>query len=325
MRSLTLARALAERGARPAFLAPPDVARILDRYAPDMARLPAPDRSPTDLVDAATAAPGFDAVIFDHYRMGADEHAEVAHGRPTVVLDDLADRPLAADLVIDFGAARAAEDYAGLLPEGATLALGLGFAPVRPEFVEARAGALARRGGPNVGRVLVTLGMTDVGAVTRRVVDRVLPRLGDAALDVVLGADAPSRAAVEALAARDPRIALHLDVQDMARLMTAADLAIGAGGATTWERCALGLPTVNLILAENQEPGALALDRLGAVATVDARADDFEAQFDRAFTGLLRSPERRARMSRIAADLCDGRGAGRAAGAVLAMLARRSG
>jgi spore coat polysaccharide biosynthesis predicted glycosyltransferase SpsG len=75
-----------------------------------------------------------------------------------------------------------------------------------------------------------------------------------------------------------------------------------------------------LVLADNQVPTSEAVARLGAAELVDARAPDFEAAFDRAFTGLMRNPDRRARMSAAAAKLCDGMGAGRVAEALLARL-----
>ena len=93
--------------------------------------------------------------------------APLAKGRPTLVIDDLANRPLEADLVLDAGPARLAQDYAGLTPPGATLLLGPNNAPVRPAFPALRETALARRavGGP-VRRILISLGLTDVGGVT---------------------------------------------------------------------------------------------------------------------------------------------------------------
>jgi spore coat polysaccharide biosynthesis predicted glycosyltransferase SpsG len=151
------------------------------------------------------------------------------------------------------------------------------------------------------------------------VVNRLLPRLGGARVDVALGASAPSRPALERLAERDPRVRVHVETKDMAGLMAAADLAVGAGGSAAWERCTVGLPTVLLVQAENQEPAARALAERGAAEVIDARAPDFEAAFDRAFTGLARSPERRAKLSRISAGLCDGEGAGRVAEAFLSI------
>jgi UDP-2,4-diacetamido-2,4,6-trideoxy-beta-L-altropyranose hydrolase len=323
MRALTLAEALADRGAAPVFAAPPAVRAVLDAFAgPRVGGIDLGTDEPVALAaEAATLAKSFDGVVFDHFRLDAHAHRRIAQGRPCLAVDDLADRPLGCDLLLDPGPDRRAEDYEGLLPTDARLMLGPAFALVRPEFAARREAALARRAGATeTGRVLVSLGLTDVDGITGRVVGRLLPRLGTATLDVVVGRAAPSLPGLEALAARDPRVRLHVEARDMAALTEQADLAVGAGGSSTWERCTLGLPTVLLVLADNQVPGAGALDRSGAAEVVDARAPDFEAALDRAFTGLMRSPERRSRLSVRSAALCDGRGAARAADAFLELI-----
>ena len=324
MRALTLAGALGERGAAVSFLAPPFVGELLDRFAPaSVGRIVTAFGEPQDLAKAAVeAAAGFRAVVFDNFRLGARDHYRIAGGRPSLAVDDLADRRLGVDMVLDVGPDRRAEDYKDWVEPGAKLLLGPAWALVRPEFAAARTAALARRAKTeSVGRVLVSLGLTDVEGITARVVNRLLPRLGEATLDVVLGRAAPSLGQVERLAARDPRVALHVETDGMAGLCSGADLAVGAGGSSVWERCAVGLPGLTLVLAPNQAPGARALAAAGAGEVVDVHAADFEAAFDRAFTGLFRSPERRARMGQAAANLCDGEGAARAAEAFLEMAA----
>ena len=52
----------------------------------------------------------------------------------------------------------------------------------------------------------------------------------------------------------------------MAELMLLADIAFGAGGATTWERCVLGLPTYTVVLAENQLQTTLDLSEIGVIS-----------------------------------------------------------
>lgn len=321
MRSLTLAQALEARGATCLFAAPPAVAAVLAAFAPRTARRSLPELSPQDLVQAAqTLAQDAEAVVIDHYGLGAAEHRRIS-SLPTLVIDDLADRPLGADLVLDSGPARRAEDYAGLVPPGATLLLGPAYAPVRPAFAALREAALARRaaGGP-VRRILVSLGLTDVGAITGRVVERLLPRIGDTALDVVLGGGAPSLPALRAI--EDPRLTLHIDTQAMPRLTLEADLAVGAGGSTSWERCILGLPTLTLVLAANQVAAATALEQAGASLVLDVAAPDFASDFDRLIDRLLADPNLRAALSRTSAQVCDGGGAARAADALLAAIAR---
>jgi UDP-2,4-diacetamido-2,4,6-trideoxy-beta-L-altropyranose hydrolase len=62
-----------------------------------------------------------------------------------------------------------------------------------------------------------------------------------------------------------PFVTLHYQVENMADLMLHADLAIGGGGTTTWERCSLGLPTITIIVAENQREMIEAVAARGAV------------------------------------------------------------
>jgi UDP-2,4-diacetamido-2,4,6-trideoxy-beta-L-altropyranose hydrolase len=323
MRSLTLAGALAGQGASCRFASPPAVEAILAAFAPETAQIAAASTHPGDLAQAV-AAERFDAVVFDHYGLAEGDHRPMAKGRPVLVIDDLADRPLGADLLLDSGPARRAEDYLGLAPEDVRLLLGPQYAPVRPEFAALRAQALSWRGEP-VGRVLVSLGLTDVDAITSRVVERLRPKVSDVGIDIVLGAEAPSLAPLGKIARRDTRLSLHVDSPQMARLTAEADIAIGAAGSSTWERCTLGLPTLMLVLAENQRAAAQTLAEREAALVLDAAAPDFDAAFDRALRRLTTDAALRRQLAAASAELCDGLGAPRVAEAFLKLVAARAG
>jgi UDP-2,4-diacetamido-2,4,6-trideoxy-beta-L-altropyranose hydrolase len=321
MRSLTLAGALEAMGATCTFLGPPAVSAILDAFAPTATQLAAASTEPRDLA-SAIGAERFDAVVFDHYGLSERDHRAMGQGRPVLVIDDLADRPLGADLVVDSGPARHAQDYDGLIPDAARLLLGPEYAPVRPEFAALRERALSWRGEP-VGRVLVSLGLTDLDGITGRVVERIRPRVGDAGIDIVLGAEAPSLPTLTKIARRDQRLALHVDTPHMARLAAEADIAIGAPGSSTWERCTLGLPTVMVLLAPNQRQAAETLAEQGAALLVDAAAPDFDALLDRGLMRLLSDARLRRELAERSAAICDGLGAGRVADTFLRMIAAR--
>jgi UDP-2,4-diacetamido-2,4,6-trideoxy-beta-L-altropyranose hydrolase len=318
MRSLTLAGALAGQGATCAFMGPPPVSALLDAFAPGAARLAAASAEPRDLAAAIGPEP-FDAVVFDHYGLSQRDHRAIGQDRPVLVIDDLADRPLGADVVLDSGPARKPEDYSGLIPEDCRLLLGPNFAPVRPEFAALRETALAWRGEP-VQRILVAMGLTDLGGVTARIVERLRMRIGEAGLDIVLGGAAASLAGLSKVARRDPRLSIHVDTPHMARLTAEADIAVGAAGSSSWERCTLGLPSLLVVLAENQRAAAKALAERGAALVVDLSARDFDAQFDRALTRLLLDAELRRRLAAASAEVCDGLGAQRTATAFLQRL-----
>ena len=330
LRGLTLARALEDAGAACAFLAPPVALAMLDAFGAGIARIETAANTPAGLVEAAaSAAQAFDAVVIDHYGLAAADHRAIAGGRPTLVIDDLADRPLAADLVLDSGPARKAADYEGLVAPRTELLLGPNNAPVRPAFAALREAALARRAdAPPVRRILVSLGLTDVGGITGRVVELMLPLLdqagvGDAALDVVLGSGAPSLPRLRERARTEPRLVLHVDSQDMPRLTLEADLAVGAGGSTSWERCVLALPALLLVLAPNQREASQALAGADAVLALDVADPDFETAFAEQLSRLIQDPLLRDRLSSASAAVCDGRGAARVAAHFLDVIARR--
>ena len=325
MRCLTLAEALARRGGACAFLSPPPAAALLDAFAPPgIGRVAAASPAPVDLVAAGRAAAerlGASLVVFDHYGLGAAEQGAIAAGRRTVVIDELADRPLAPDLLVDVTQGRGESDYAALLPPAARRLLGPRYALVRPEFRALRAASLARRrAGAAVKTVLVSMGLTDLGGVTAEVVSAVREVLPDCAVEVVLADTAPSWPALVALARSGAPIRLHAAARHMARLMHDADLAVGAGGGTGWERCTLGLPSLTVILAANQRASAQGLAASGATLALDARAPDFAGALRGDLARLAADPALRLRLAETSAAICDGEGAERVAAACLDLL-----
>ncbi len=318
MRCLTLATALTRAGMDCAFAATVEAARILDGFAgPEIRRFAAPSGDPTALcVLAAQAARTWGArfAVLDHYGAGPAEDGlmRAAAGR-LLAIEDLR-RPRDCDLLLDSSLGRAAKDYPGV-----EALVGPRFALVRPQFAGRREASLARRAAAGEAEsVLVSLGLTDVGAITGRVVAAILPMLGERRCEVVLGDGAASLPTIETLAEQDARVGLHVDARDMAGLIAAADLVIGAGGSSAWERCVLGAPSVTLVLADNQRENAAALAAAGASLAIEVNGA-LAGRLGEAFEALAGDGERRARMSRAAAGLCDGLGAERVAARMLAM------
>jgi len=321
MRCLTLARALTARGAAVAFAANPMAQEVLTVFgARDMATYAVSD----DVAEAARQAVGWarafeaDAVLLDHYQLSFEQEAALRDGRRLAVIDDLADRQRPADLIINPGYGRTPADYLGLAPDDAVVLAGPEYALVRPEFAAHRDQALARRReGGHLKHVLISLGLTDVEGITGRVVRALEPHLQGLVLDVVLGDQAPSLPALRERAKTDCGVRLHVDTHAMAELMSQADLAVGAGGSSTWERATLGLPTVTVMLADNQRPMAEAMARVGLTLAVDAGAADFEAQLVAAVRRLIDDAALRRWLFEAPCHACDGLGAERVAEALL--------
>jgi spore coat polysaccharide biosynthesis predicted glycosyltransferase SpsG len=96
-------------------------------------------------------------------------------------------------------------------------------------------------------------------------------------------------------------------VSDMARLMADSDLAVGAAGATSWERCCLGLPTIMLVLADNQRQVAQGLEQGQAARTIE-RLQDIGSCLPKLLRHLIEHPSVMQLMSQSATRIVDGKG-----------------
>lgn len=325
MRCLTLAHELARRGADVTFLVRPPTLETVPALVASGYPVVDVDDDPQSWCTAISARwpdGGADWVIVDSYRIGATEETALrTAARRVMVIDDLANRPHDCDLLLDQNLGRAASDYDGLVPPGATVLAGPRYALLRPEFAAARPAALARRAAAFAARepvrcILVSLGLTDIGGITAEATQAVLEATSalaePPAIDVVVGAHAPSLPTLKAIAAGQPQMTVHIDVDgpQMASLMAAADLAVGASGSSSWERCCLGLPTLMLVLADNQRAVAAELARLGAAVVLDHA--DLPQLLETGAGARLWITDRcaeRSEMSQRASTIADGGGA----------------
>jgi UDP-2,4-diacetamido-2,4,6-trideoxy-beta-L-altropyranose hydrolase len=321
MRCLTLAVELARGGADVRFAVNKDA----PRFAPALERAGFAFTTVRALPDAAEIAArqgGVDTIVCDSYEFDAElERSLRTIAGKIVVIDDLADRPHKCDLLIDATFGRSAQDYRDLVSPETVILAGARYALLRPEFAALRGESLARRAaGGGVNRILVSLGLTDIGGITARVVAALLEAELKAQIDVVIGPRVQSRAVLEAIAARASRMELHIDPPNIARLMTNADIAIGAGGTTSWERCCLGLPTVLVVLADNQRLIGEKLGKAGAVRPIPDVTDAHLVEVTHTIIELSNDENARGKMVRAAATIIDGRGAGHATEAIYALM-----
>jgi UDP-2,4-diacetamido-2,4,6-trideoxy-beta-L-altropyranose hydrolase len=250
-----------------------------------------------------------DWLIVDHYAVDRRWEQELRrHCRRLMVIDDLADREHECHLLLDQSLGRQAQDYVPLLPVRSDLLLGPRFALLRDEFAQLRQRSLARRQNPALGKLLVNMGGVDASNVTSAVLN-VLRDMTPShwRIKVVMGATAPWRDQVIALTRNMPcPTEVIVNATNMAELMCEADLAIGAAGSTSWERCCLGLPSIMLILADNQRGVANQLQANGAAAlieSVDLISTNLPAELE-----LFHAPRYLKQMSSAAQNLTDGRG-----------------
>lgn len=335
MRCLTLAEALRERGADVRFVCRAHVGHMiamLTHLAIPVTVLPAPITTTDHTedyavwlgvaqeVDAAEAIEALngerpDWLVVDHYGLDAQWEQRL---RPYVVklmvIDDLADRHHDCDLLLNQNYSDEGEPcYQGLVPENCCLLLGVQYALLRREFQIMRHSLKAREG--KLESVLVFFTAGDDQGETLKAMIGVHQHGGAKIVDVVVGHSNSRKEEIRKLCA-SRNWNYHCQIDYMAKLIAQADIVIGAGGSSNWERCALGAPALVTILAENQAPIAQALGRIGAVCNLGWGRDLQAADYANALSTL--NQQRLAAMSEQALQLVDARGAERIADVLFA-------
>ncbi len=347
MRCLTLADALRDCGAAPLF-----VCREHDGHLCELiwergfavSRLPRRERLPIEMDGVAHAA-WLDAswqddaegtqraidgwgitpewLVVDHYAL---DHRWERTLRPAVgrimAIDDLADRAHDCDLLLDQNfVSEMHSRYIGKTPAGCALLLGPDYALLQPIYAELRERAVPRRG--PVRRLFVYFGAGDRADLTGRSL-RAFLSLGrrDIAVDVVLSAGSPHEDEIRRQVEPWPNIHIHASLPTLAPLMAGADLAIGASGATSWERLCLGLPSIVITLAENQVAIAKELQERGLVRWL---RQDSDVSDEALASSLCEEIEREvdANWSKRCLQAVDGRGVGRVCAAMTIATATR--
>jgi UDP-2,4-diacetamido-2,4,6-trideoxy-beta-L-altropyranose hydrolase len=334
MRCLTLAEALRERGANCRFVCrshPGNLIKKIEQRGFYVVVLPydvnwtgtdATQREhaawlgedwETDAEQSKVGAGGTaaDWLIVDHYALDARwERALAPYYRKLMVIDDLADRPHACDLLLDQTFGRDAMDYLPLVPVDCHLLCGSQYALLRPEFSGLRAYSLQRRAQPALRELLITMGGVDKHNATAQVLQALqsCPLPAYCQITIVMGETAPWVDEVRKQAQDMPMPSRVLvGVSNMAQLMADSDLAIAAAGATSWERCCLGVPTIMLVLAENQCKVAQELEQSGAAKSFKL-GQSATTQLTELLIRLIEDPTQLLHMSDCAASILDGSG-----------------
>ncbi len=257
-----------------------------------------------------------DILIVDHYAI--DHRWEKAlRGSATRILaiDDLADRVHDCDLLLDQNFfSDLSTRYDGKVPPGCLTLLGPHYALLQPVYAELHS-QVELRNGP-VRRIFVFFGGADTENLTGLSV-AAFQELGrsDIHMDVVMTEKNARYLGIEKAIERWSNIRLHGPLPSLGSLMAKADFAIGAGGATVWERFCLGLPSVVISLAENQKPVCEDLASIGLIRYVGHQKEVNMDVLRNAVSSII-SLSSVTNWARACHAICDGRGAERVANLV---------
>ncbi len=194
-----------------------------------------------------------DWLIVDHYAIDETWEQRVRpYVKRIMVIDDLADRKHDCDLLLDQNyMSDNHRRYENIVSPACTTLLGPQYALLRQEFVSARDNLRLKDG--SVKHVFVFFGGVDSDNMTLKAIKALSSKeLSVLFVSVVIGAANPHRKEIAKAVEQRPRTTLHIQVNNIAEIMRQADLALCAGGTTTWERCCIGLPGLVVTIAENQ-------------------------------------------------------------------------
>jgi len=262
--------------------------------------------------DILKKQPGLvDWVIVDHYNLDASYESSLRSiVKHIMVIDDLANRLHDCDLLLDQNYHHTQDRYTDFVPDTCQCLCGLSYALLRLQFRVRRASLLRRH--HKVRRLLVSMGGADPTNETCKVLRGIqLLQRPELSIDVVIGASNPHRQEIENFALRMPSGTCHMHVENMAELMAIADVGIGAAGTSTWERCCLGLPSIVMILADNQRDIAENLDKNGIVKNLGWYDTVTEVDIQQAIQDFIQHPNHRESMSIQSQAIVDGKGTAR--------------
>ncbi len=168
---------------------------------------------------------------------------------------------------------------------------------------------------PRARRVLVNFGGFDAAMQTHHAM-LALADFHDLEIDFVAGADNPAWEQMQSLAEYRPNWRLHSFVCDFYRLMSEVDLFIGAGGGTSWERAAMGLPTICIAVSNNQQANGEVMAASGAHVFMGNREQVSVEQLRQAIGFIVGNQGIRQSLAERSRQLVDGRGAQRVAAAL---------
>ncbi len=250
-------------------------------------------------------------LVLDGYHFAPDYQKAIrGNGYKLLVIDDMAHLDhYHADILLNQNIQAPSLRYS--YDKDTVKLLGCEYALLRREFLKYK--DWKRKIPEKAQKILVTMGGSDPYNVTLKVI-RALNSLNVTDLDVriVVGPANPNIKSLENELHLSPFI-FHLlhGVGDMSELMAWADMAVSAGGSTCWEMCFMGLPTILIVTADNQEGIVAGLDEMGVGNSLGWFSEVSVLNISRSLNCICQDHRTREMMSLRGNKLIDGNGASR--------------
>jgi UDP-2,4-diacetamido-2,4,6-trideoxy-beta-L-altropyranose hydrolase len=274
-----------------------------------------PDSEPAQLKNHLPE--GCQWLSVDHYNRGEDfERACHGWAEKILALDDDPARFHSSALLTDPTPKDSELPYRKFVGPDCALLTGPSYALLRPEFLAARnrRNSQDQSSRPSLRRIFISMGGSDPLQATSTILGAIEHLDQSFEIDVVTAMQPQAECEnLTAVALGASTVTFHSNLRTTAHLMEKADLSIGAGGSTSWERCCMGLPSIVVITAENQIPVAKYLEDAGALKIAGTADDIKAAQVSELINEFATDPSQLAEMGDKAWQICDGRGCERVA------------
>lgn len=258
---------------------------------------------------AALQGAGTDWIVLDHYSFGRlwVERLRAALACRAVAIDDLGDRALPADIIIDHNLdENHAAKHRASLADGGRLLAGPRFALLGRSYAQAP----RYQAGSDVRSVGIFMGGTDADNISAVALRACRSAGFHGPVEIATTSLNPHLAVLRDRSERDGNVRLLLDQPELAAFFARHDVQIGAGGGATWERCCIGVPSLVIQTAANQAVPLAGLVREQAALTA---SEVDKAALIEPIRELLNDEALRRRLSHASRALVDGRGSERAA------------
>jgi UDP-2,4-diacetamido-2,4,6-trideoxy-beta-L-altropyranose hydrolase len=210
-----------------------------------------------------------DWLIIDHYALDKVWEEKLRpYADKIMVIDDLANRTHDCDILLDQNLFSNMEArYQGKTPDKCIKLLGPQYALLGRDYYKLRKQVKVRS--LPIENVLIFFSNLDLKNLTSVALSALYTIDANfKSIDVVISKKSPNYKEVKNIIMQLPNAHLHSDIVTLAPLIVKADLAIGAGGSTHWERLCLGLPTLVITIAENQQPVSNELHKIGLIELI---------------------------------------------------------
>jgi UDP-2,4-diacetamido-2,4,6-trideoxy-beta-L-altropyranose hydrolase len=262
------------------------------------------------------ATPTETCLVVDHYALDSKWEAPFKKlGLRILVIDDLANRNHDCNLLMDQNYFSDPQTrYRQRVSSDCQLYLGPEFSLLRKEFQTL---GKTSRNREKIEKLLVFFGGIDLTGETEKTLQALSLLKNQIQVDLIIGSKNPNREKIENLAKNLKTVKCHVQTPHLAKLMFEADLALGAGGSSTWERCCMGLPSFVISVAENQTETSAQMGKRGYSVFLGSHEEVSAKQLAAALDEAISQPKKILEMGKKSRELVDGMGCAKIASALL--------